>query len=151
MRADEPAGCGASACSRCRPAGWRRCAAGCRRSTPSSTTTGASPGSCCGRLVIAVIFQLNRCLLVGGRRRGPRLVAAVRLLRGDRAGRRAGQPHADLDRRPGGTRSWRIVYLFGLVGMPAETALALALLIRVSGLLLLLPGAWFYVRRGIYA
>ena len=41
------------------------------------------------------------------------------------------------------------VYLLGLVGMAPEMALPLALLIRVMQLVVTLPGAWFYVRRGI--
>ena len=108
------------------------------------------PGLMLWSLAIAVIFQLNRCLLsaVGAAALGSSLpfvyfvvivpvVALVSLM--------------PISIAALGVRELAYIYLFGLVGMPAETALALALLIRVSGLLLLLPGAWFYVRRGIYA
>jgi hypothetical protein len=108
------------------------------------------PGLMLWSLAIAVIFQLNRCLLsaVGAAALGSSLpfvyfvvmvpiVALVSLM--------------PISIAALGVRELAYVYLFGLVGMPAETALALALLIRVYGLLLLLPGAWFYVRRGISA
>jgi uncharacterized membrane protein YbhN (UPF0104 family) len=101
-------------------------------------------------LGIAVVFQLNRCLLsaVGAAALGSTLpfvyfvvivpiVALVSLM--------------PISVAALGVREVAYVYLFGLVGMPAETALALALLVRASGLLLLLPGVWFYVRRGVSA
>ena len=50
-----------------------------------------------------------------------------------------------------GVRELAYIYLFGLVGMPAETALALALLIRCERPAAPAAGGWFYVRRGIYA
>lgn len=50
-----------------------------------------------------------------------------------------------------GVRELGFVYLFGQVGVPAEVALSLALLIRVLTILLAAPGAWFYVRRGVLA
>lgn len=108
------------------------------------------PGLMLCSLAIAVIFQLNRCLLsaVGAAALGSSLpfvyfvvmvpiVALVSLM--------------PISIAALGVRELAYVYLFGLVGMPAETALALALLTRACGLLLLLPGVWFYVRRGISA
>jgi glycosyltransferase 2 family protein len=108
------------------------------------------PGLMLCSLAIAVIFQLNRCLLsaVGAAALGSSLpfvyfvvivpvVALVSLM--------------PISIAALGVRELAYVYLFGLVGMPAETALALALLTRLVGLLMLLPGAWFYVRRGISA
>jgi uncharacterized membrane protein YbhN (UPF0104 family) len=50
-----------------------------------------------------------------------------------------------------GVREVGFVYLFGLAGMPAEIALALALLTRLLNLLMALPGAWFYIRHGVVA
>ncbi len=48
-----------------------------------------------------------------------------------------------------GVQEAGIVYFFHLFGMPSEVALALALLLRVYELLLQVPGAWIYMRRGI--
>ena len=108
------------------------------------------PGLMLGSLGLAVIFQLTRCLpaAIGAAALGSPLpfayfvvivpvVALVSLM--------------PISIAALGVRELAYVYLFGLVGMPAETALALALLIWVFGLLLLLPGAWFYVRRGVHA
>jgi uncharacterized protein (TIRG00374 family) len=50
-----------------------------------------------------------------------------------------------------GVREAGYVYFFGLVGMPPEVAFSLALTIQVCVLLLTLPGAWLYMRRGVYA
>lgn len=50
-----------------------------------------------------------------------------------------------------GVRELGFVYLFGRVGMPAEIALSLSLMIRVLTIVLSLPGAWFYARRGVLA
>jgi glycosyltransferase 2 family protein len=50
-----------------------------------------------------------------------------------------------------GVQEAGFVYLFGLLGMPVEVALPLALLIRLFTVMALLPGAWFYLRRGVYA
>jgi len=50
-----------------------------------------------------------------------------------------------------GVRELGFVYLFGQVGMPAEVALSLSLLIRLVMIVLAMPGAWFYVRRGVLA
>lgn len=108
------------------------------------------PGLMLWSFGMALIFQLNRCLLpaVGAAALGSSLpfvyfvvivpiVALVSMM--------------PISIAALGVREFAYVYLFGLVGMPAETALALALLLRVWGLLLLLPGAWFYVRRGVSA
>ena len=108
------------------------------------------PGLMLWSLVVAVVFQLARCLLpaVGAAALGAPMpfayfvvivpvVALVSLM--------------PISIAALGVRELAYVYLFGLVGMPPEIALALALLIRVCGLLMLLPGAWFYVRRGVRA
>ena len=50
-----------------------------------------------------------------------------------------------------GVRELGFVYLFGQVGMPAEVALSLSLLLRLFAILLAAPGAWLYVRRGVVA
>jgi uncharacterized membrane protein YbhN (UPF0104 family) len=50
-----------------------------------------------------------------------------------------------------GVRELGFVYLFGQVGMPAEIALSLSLLTRLLTILLAVPGAWFYARRGVLA
>ncbi len=101
-----------------------------------------------GSLALGVILQLNRCLLpaVGAAALGAPLpfpyfivIVPVTMLVGLMPFSIAAL----------GVREVAYVYLFGLVGMPPETSLALALLIRICGLLLLLPGAWFYIRRGI--
>lgn len=47
-----------------------------------------------------------------------------------------------------GVREGLYVYLFGLVGMPAGTALSVALLTRVGGYLISLPGGVLYARHG---
>ncbi len=50
-----------------------------------------------------------------------------------------------------GVREGLYVYLYGLVGMPAGVALAIALLTRFSGYVVSLPGAILYVRSGVSA
>jgi len=50
-----------------------------------------------------------------------------------------------------GVRELGFVVLFGQVGMPAEVALSLSLLMRLLTILLATPGAWLYARRGIVA
>lgn len=41
------------------------------------------------------------------------------------------------------------VFLFSLIGVPVEAAFALGLLFLATNIMIVLPGAWFYVRRGI--
>lgn len=48
-----------------------------------------------------------------------------------------------------GVQEVGFVYLFGLSGMPVETAFALALLLRFAEILVILPGAWLYARGGL--
>lgn len=50
-----------------------------------------------------------------------------------------------------GVQEAGFVYFFGLLGMPVEVALPLSLLVRLCSVMALLPGAWFYLRRGVYA
>jgi uncharacterized protein (TIRG00374 family) len=99
-------------------------------------------------LVVAVIFQLNRCLVVAIGAAAldfslPFLyfviIVPIALLISMMPISIAGL----------GVREAAFVYLFGLVGMPPEVSFPLALLTRLAGLLMLLPGAWFYIRRGI--
>lgn len=100
--------------------------------------------------LIAVIFQLSRCatVAVGAVAFGVHLpivvfivivpvIILITLLPISIAGL--------------GVRELGFVYLFGQVGMPAEVALSLSLLIRLLTILLSTPGAWFYVRRGVVA
>jgi hypothetical protein len=42
------------------------------------------------------------------------------------------------------------VYFLGLGGMPAEVALPLALIQRLFTIIATLPGAWWYLRRGLH-
>lgn len=49
-----------------------------------------------------------------------------------------------------GVREAGFVYFLGLGGMPAEIALPLALIQRLFTILVTLPGAWWYVRRGLH-
>jgi uncharacterized protein (TIRG00374 family) len=49
-----------------------------------------------------------------------------------------------------GVREAGFVYFLGLGGMPAEVALPLALIQRVFTIVATLPGAWWYVRRGLH-
>lgn len=48
-----------------------------------------------------------------------------------------------------GVREIGFVSLFGLVGVPAEIAVALSLLLYAAAVIGSLPGAWFYVREGM--
>lgn len=48
-----------------------------------------------------------------------------------------------------GVQEAGFVYLFGLVGMSAATALPLSLLLHLATLAALVPGAWLYWRRGL--
>jgi uncharacterized protein (TIRG00374 family) len=48
-----------------------------------------------------------------------------------------------------GVQDVSFVYLFGLVGMPAEMALPLSLLIHAFVLLTTAPGAWLYAKYGL--
>jgi glycosyltransferase 2 family protein len=48
-----------------------------------------------------------------------------------------------------GVQDVSFVYLFGLVGMPAEIALPASLLIHILVLLTTAPGAWLYARGGL--
>lgn len=48
-----------------------------------------------------------------------------------------------------GVQDMGFVVLFGLNGMPAETALLLSLIIHAFVFLSSLPGSWMYVRRGL--
>jgi hypothetical protein len=48
-----------------------------------------------------------------------------------------------------GVQDMGFVFLFGLNGMPAETALLLSLIIHAFVFLSALPGAWIYVKRGL--
>src|SRR3546814_3733401 len=47
-----------------------------------------------------------------------------------------------------GLREAGFVSLFGVVGMNAESALALSLLVYAMSVAATLPGAWFFLRRG---
>jgi glycosyltransferase 2 family protein len=49
-----------------------------------------------------------------------------------------------------GVREAGFVYFLGLGGMPAEVALPLALIQRLFTIIATLPGAWWYVRRGMH-
>ena len=110
----------------------------------------ARPALLAGSFVIAVIFQLVRCAnaAIGAAAFGVHLpfllfivimpvIILITLLPISIAGL--------------GVRELGFVYLFGQVGMPAEIALSLSLLIRILTILLAVPGAWFYVRRGVLA
>lgn len=108
----------------------------------------ARPALLVNTFLIAVIFQLLRCatVAVGAMAFGVYLpitvfaiivpvIILITLLPISIAGL--------------GVRELGFVYLFGQVGMPAEVALSLSLLIRLLTILLSTPGAWFYVRRGV--
>lgn len=110
----------------------------------------ARPALLAGSFVVAVIFQLVRCanIAIGAMAFGVHLpfvlfmvfvpvIILVTLLPISIAGL--------------GVRELGFVYLFGQVGMPAEVALSLSLLTRLLSIMLALPGAWFYARRGIIA
>ena len=49
-----------------------------------------------------------------------------------------------------GVREVGFVYFLGLGGMPAEVALPLALIQRLFTIIATLPGAWWYLRRGLH-
>ena len=110
----------------------------------------ARPALLAGSFAVAVIFQLMRCAIaaIGALAFGVHLpfllymvimpvIILITLLPISIAGL--------------GVRELGFVYLFGEVGMPAEIALSLSLLIRILTILLAVPGAWFYVRRGVLA
>jgi glycosyltransferase 2 family protein len=110
----------------------------------------ARPVLLAGSFAIAVIFQLMRCAqtAIGAAAFGVHLpfllyvvimpvIILITLLPISIAGL--------------GVRELGFVYLFGQVGMPAEIALPLSLLTRVLTVLLAVPGAWFYARRGVLA
>jgi uncharacterized protein (TIRG00374 family) len=110
----------------------------------------ARPALLAGTFLIAVIFQLLRCatVAVGAMAFGVHLpiwvfivlvpvIILITLLPISIAGL--------------GVRELGFVYLFGQVGMPAEVALSLSLLLRLFAILLAAPGAWLYVRRGVVA
>src|SRR3546814_16191301 len=50
-----------------------------------------------------------------------------------------------------GLREAGFVSLFGVVGMNAESALALSLLVYAMSVAATLPAAWFFLRRGVAA
>jgi len=99
-------------------------------------------------LVVALIFQLNRCLApaIGAMALGASvpfltfvtLVPIITL---------AELMPISIDGL--GVREVAFVYLFSLAGMPMEVSLPLALLTRMARLLLLPVGAWLYVRGGV--
>jgi hypothetical protein len=106
------------------------------------------PGLMLWSLVVALAFQLLRCLApaIGAAALGSSLPVALfvvlmpvivllTLLPFSIAGL--------------GIQDLGFVYLFGLHGMPAETALLLSLIIHAFVFLSALPGAWFYARRGL--
>jgi len=110
----------------------------------------ARPGLLASSFVIAVLFQLMRCAntAIGAAAFGVHLpfllyvvimpvIILITLLPISIAGL--------------GVRELGFVYLFGQVGMPAEVALSLSLLTRLLTILLAVPGAWFYARRGVLA
>jgi uncharacterized membrane protein YbhN (UPF0104 family) len=101
-------------------------------------------------LVVAVIFQLNRCLVVAIGAAALEfplpflyfvIIVPITAL----------ASMMPISIAALGVREAAFVYLFGLVGMPPEVSFPLALLTRLAGLLMLVPGAWYYVRRGISA
>ena len=106
------------------------------------------PGLMVLSLALAVFFQLLRCLAtaIGAAALGADLpfmlflvITPIAILIG----------LAPISIAGLGVQEAVYVYLLGLVGMAPEMALPLALLIRVMQLVVTLPGAWFYVRRGI--
>jgi uncharacterized protein (TIRG00374 family) len=110
----------------------------------------ARPALLAGTFLISVIFQLLRCatIAIGAMAFGVHLpilvfivivpvIILITLLPISIAGL--------------GVRELGFVYLFGEVGMPAEVALSLSLLLRLFAILLAAPGAWLYVRRGVVA
>jgi uncharacterized protein (TIRG00374 family) len=101
-------------------------------------------------LVVAAIFQVNRCLVVaiGAAALDSSLPFLYFIIMVPIAALVSMIP---ISIAALGVREAAFVYLFGLVGMPPEVSLPLALLTRIAGLLMLLPGAWFYIRRGISA
>lgn len=101
-------------------------------------------------LVVALIFQLNRCLVVaiGAAALDFSLPFLYFVIIVPIAALISMMP---ISIAALGVREAAFVYLFNLVGMPPEVSLPLALLTRFAGLLMLLPGAWFYIRRGISA
>jgi uncharacterized protein (TIRG00374 family) len=101
-------------------------------------------------LLVALIFQLNRCLemAIGAAALGSSLPFLYFVIIVPIATLVSMVP---ISIAAWGVREAAFVYLLGLVGMPAEVSLPLALLTRFAGLLFLLPGAWFYIRRGISA
>jgi uncharacterized protein (TIRG00374 family) len=101
-------------------------------------------------LVVALIFQLNRCVVVaiGAAALDSSLPFLYFVIIVPITALASMMP---ISIAALGVREAAFVYLFGLVGMPPEVSFPLALLTRLAGLLVLLPGAWFYVRRGISA
>jgi uncharacterized protein (TIRG00374 family) len=110
----------------------------------------ARPALLAGVFMISVFFQLCRCAIVwvGALAFGVHLpvlvyvvivpvIFLITLLPVSIAGL--------------GVREVGFVYLFGQVGMPAEIALSVSLLIRLVNVLLATPGAWFFARRGVLA
>jgi uncharacterized protein (TIRG00374 family) len=108
------------------------------------------PGLMVAATLLALAFQLMRCLApaVGAAALGAQLpliffvtlMPIVLLL-----------ALAPISIAGLGVQEAGVVYLFGLVGMPAEVALPLSLLIRLFSLVALLPGAWWYFREGVHA
>ncbi|MGH6921662.1 MAG: lysylphosphatidylglycerol synthase transmembrane domain-containing protein, partial [Geminicoccaceae bacterium] len=101
-------------------------------------------------LAVALIFQLNRCLVVamGAAALDFSLPFLYFVIIVPIAALISMMP---ISIAALGVREAAFVYLFNLVGMPPEVSFPLALLTRFAGLLMLLPGAWFYIRRGISA
>ena len=107
------------------------------------------PGLIAASIVLALVFQLMRCasVTVGAAALGHPLpftfilvVFPVMLLISLLPITIAGL----------GVREAGYVYFLGLGGMPAEVALPLALIQRLFTILSTLPGAWWYVRRGLH-
>lgn len=107
------------------------------------------PGLIAASLLLALVFQLMRCasVTVGAAALGHPLpftfimvVYPVMLLISLLPITIAGL----------GVREAGYVYFLGLGGMPAEVALPLALIQRLFTVLGTLPGAWWYVRRGLH-
>jgi hypothetical protein len=106
------------------------------------------PGLMIGSLTLAILFQLARCVAtaIGAAALGADLpfivflvITPIAILIG----------LAPISIGGLGVQEAAYVYLLGLVGTAPEIALPLALLIRIMGLLVNLPGAWFYMRGGI--
>jgi hypothetical protein len=109
----------------------------------------AQPWLIAASFLLALIFQLMRCasLMVGAAALGHPLpftfvlvVYPVMLLVSLLPITIAGL----------GVREAGFVYFLGLGGMPAEVALPLALIQRIFTIVATLPGAWWYVRRGLH-